>query len=150
MDYVLVFAKKSDSEEFIVVEKQKPDFQKGRFNLPGGKIEPGEGEMDAALRELNEETGFTPTGIFLYGILVGSWGKVFCFLANLPDGEIKPRDGEIERFFWSDFRTIKYDDRLLPNLKIIIPLMLSGLRDWTILDEGCSTFGLKHQFAVAV
>lgn len=32
------------------------------FGLPGGKIEPGETEVEAAIRELMEETGLTFTG----------------------------------------------------------------------------------------
>ncbi|MGB3457290.1 MAG: NUDIX domain-containing protein [Litorimonas sp.] len=33
----------------------------GEWSLPGGRIEPGEGETTAALRELAEETGVTAT-----------------------------------------------------------------------------------------
>lgn len=33
--------------------------RKGEWSIPGGRIEPGEREQDAALRELLEETGIT-------------------------------------------------------------------------------------------
>jgi len=45
--------------------KRTSDPYKGKYNLVGGKIEPGEDGFDAAYRELEEETGITPTKITL-------------------------------------------------------------------------------------
>ena len=42
-----------------LIEKQKPEWQKDCLNGIGGKIEPNENSLDAAVRELKEEAGVT-------------------------------------------------------------------------------------------
>lgn len=41
----------------LLIEKTKPDWQKGRLNLPGGHIEQGETCLQCVRREFQEETG---------------------------------------------------------------------------------------------
>ena len=42
--------------EVLLIRRGQPP-RAGEWSLPGGRIEPGESEQDAALRELAEETG---------------------------------------------------------------------------------------------
>lgn len=42
--------------EVLLIRRGRPPRQ-GEWSLPGGRIEPGERAVDAALRELDEETG---------------------------------------------------------------------------------------------
>lgn len=44
-------------DEVALIEKAKPDWQKGLFNGVGGKIEPRETPRAAMVREFREETG---------------------------------------------------------------------------------------------
>jgi 8-oxo-dGTP diphosphatase len=43
-------------DQVLLIRRGTPPMQ-GSWSLPGGRIEPGERAMDAALRELAEETG---------------------------------------------------------------------------------------------
>ena len=49
--------------------KRAKEPYKGKYNLVGGKINPGENKMDAAYRELGEETGIKKNDIDLTHIL---------------------------------------------------------------------------------
>lgn len=148
-EWVVVLVKHGFQMVFVV--KDKPEWMVGRINLPGGKMEPGESAVDCAARELKEETGFDlkhkPTYM---GKLMGGWGIVHCLRAEMQLEQIKPREGETEKPFWSHWEDVKSDVRLIPNLKIIVPLICANMRDWIVYDEGFSVPGNPHQVAVTV
>lgn len=48
-------------EEVILIQKEKPAFQKGKLNGVGGKVEDMEPSQDAMVREFFEETGVQTT-----------------------------------------------------------------------------------------
>lgn len=54
-NYVLCIA--NDTENYIMIQKNRPDWQKGKFNYVGGKIENDETPLNSAIREFYEETG---------------------------------------------------------------------------------------------
>lgn len=62
LNVILVYNK---NEEKILMCKREKEPYKGKFNLVGGKVEQGEKELDAAYRELQEETGITKEDINL-------------------------------------------------------------------------------------
>lgn len=55
-------------EEFLLVRRANPPDQ-GLWGFPGGKIEPGEGLLAAALRELEEETGVKARAVKAFAAL---------------------------------------------------------------------------------
>lgn len=57
IEYVCVVLFDTDSDKVIMVKKNRPDWQAGKLNFPGGKINSNETVKDAAIRELKEETG---------------------------------------------------------------------------------------------
>lgn len=54
--YVLGFAFSPTLEKVVLIQKRKPEFQHGKFNGVGGKIEEGETPAEAMKREFEEET----------------------------------------------------------------------------------------------
>lgn len=160
MQYVVIFPRVVNyGSKILLVEKDRPDWQKGRLNLVGGKIEKGETPEQAALRELQEESGLLPIQVnkitpnennprkseissvaikpTVMGQIVGSWGIVYCVKVPILFGqEIHPAKGETEEVAWHDWIKVKTDERLLPSLKIVIPLMSMGVINWVISDEG--------------
>jgi len=56
--YVVGFAFDNNRERVALILKQRPNWQRGRLNGVGGKVEPGEKFLDAMVREFQEETGY--------------------------------------------------------------------------------------------
>lgn len=152
MDYVVVFPKIVNSgTKILLVRKDKPEWQKGRLNLVGGKIEPGESPLDAAVRELKEESGLEPVGQpILLGAIYGTWGVVRCIRIPVMDTTICQGEGETEEVFWTDWHSIKDDPLLIPNLRVIIPLMMANMNGWIVEDEGPSQGKATHTISVTV
>jgi len=146
-DYVLVHAQPADMQSHtdwygdvdvpvLLVKKKNPPWQVGKYNLVGGKIEPGESPVDAAIREFIEEAGpnkkeRTPEQM---GIVKGDWGNIYCFKKSV-DADFFPSQA-IEKVVWMDWEKAKNHEDLMPNLRIIIPLLAMGLRGWAITDNG--------------
>jgi len=62
-----------DMGSVALVRKNRPEFQAGLLNGPGGKLEPGEQPIDAMIREFREETGAETT--------VDAWQRLLEFHA---------------------------------------------------------------------
>ena len=60
-DYVLVLAV-SDKERLVVIKQYRRGIDDYVYELPAGWIDKNETPMQAAIRKLKEETGFTSTG----------------------------------------------------------------------------------------
>jgi len=59
---VAIIAITSDNK-LVVVEQYRKALERTLIEIPAGKIEPGEDPKDTALRELEEETGFTASDL---------------------------------------------------------------------------------------
>lgn len=87
MKYVLGFMFNEDLTKVVLIEKTKPDWQKGLLNGVGGKIEPFEQGIDAIIREVEEECGLKSAWFdWKYGLSMKSddW-QVEVFYTNYLD-----------------------------------------------------------------
>ena len=64
----LIIVYNSREDKILMCKREKEPY-KGKFNLVGGKVEQGEDELQAAYRELQEETGITKNDISLVHIM---------------------------------------------------------------------------------
>ena len=59
--YVLGFLFDKEVSNVVLIEKNRPDWQKGKLNGIGGRVEELETSYDAMIREFREETGLDIT-----------------------------------------------------------------------------------------
>lgn len=147
-EYVIVSVFRG--HRILLVEKDRPEWQKGKLNLVGGKIEAGESVADAVIRELREETGLETDcdTLRVCGKIVGDdyivHCAVCCVCEHIEDLEPRPREGETEKVSWHQFSVVKNDPRLIPNLKVIFPLLLLEIEGWEIRNTSgdCRDFSI--------
>ncbi len=71
-DYVVTFLFNNELDKVWLIEKQKPEWQKGCLNGIGGKIEAYDGEpIVAAQREMMEEAGCNALNLQYLGYMEG-------------------------------------------------------------------------------
>lgn len=149
--YVLCFAQQVPFKtlpEVVVIERVKEPHA-GRLNLPGGKIEPGERAEQAAVRELEEETGLKAVlaDTRLLGTIEGETWQVhvcYCPYRSTPAlgrsqeaFTVSPEEGQVLTLA---IREALSDPLLIPNLKVIIPLCVVKATGWTITDHEDGVF----------
>ena len=124
-------------EHVLLIEKKRPDWQAGRFNLPGGKIEDGETIHQAASRKLMEETDLNspPEMIRLMGTIKGPDFVVYVCYCDYDPQDAFAVSVTDERVFWMPIKEALQSPRLLANLRLVIPFCCVGLTAWHITNE---------------
>lgn len=86
-EYVLGFAFDTRPvRRVLLIQKEKPDWQAGKMNGIGGKIEPGENDVCAMAREFREECGIDTHPLEWRKFLVMDFpgARVHCFSVHRP------------------------------------------------------------------
>lgn len=124
-------------EQVLLVHKQKPDWQVGKLNGPGGKVEDGETPLQCVARECLEETCLDiPTDdwrhfatILNNGVFDGHKAQIEFYTATYPGQLSDACRGDYEEVEW--FNISDLPDNCLQNLYFMIPLAREALRGHT-------------------
>ncbi len=113
----------------LLIRKQR-GIGAGLINGPGGKIDPGETAMEAAIRETTEEVGVVPTGVveagelrfhFLDGL------RLHCTVFRADGHEGEPVETPEAIPLWHTLDDIPFDE-MWPDDELWFPMLLAG--DW--------------------
>lgn len=127
-----------ENDKVMLIHK-KTGLGKGKVNAPGGRIESGETEEVAAIRETTEEIGLVPGNLrkrgelhFIFTDGYSLHGSVF-FADKYSGIPIETREADP---FWCDIDKIPYDE-MWEDDHYWLPLALSGysFKGYFIFDD---------------
>jgi 8-oxo-dGTP diphosphatase len=126
-NYVLGFLFSIDEEWVLLIEKTKPEWQRGKLNGIGGKIEIGERSHDAMVREFKEETSLEVKTWDEFATLSGPFYNMFCYSSHASKELLQsfksPTEELVEMYDVESVTGLYYPT--LPNLQWLIPMALS-------------------------
>jgi len=114
----------------ILLIRKKRGLGAGKINGPGGKIEPGETALEAAIRETQEEIGVTPRDIEERGVLHFQFAdgySLHCAVFVAQDFEGEPIETVEATPLWFEIANIPYDEMWADD-RHWLPRVLAGGR----------------------
>lgn len=124
--FVGVVLKDERSRIYLIKETDKYSISKERWNIPGGAVNKDEGFIEAAIREIREETGFQASIASLLGCYKckkgdNSW--IFIVLeARFTGTAGKKTDPDVKQGKWfnkEDFLKISSSKIVHPDMKLV-------------------------------
>ncbi|MDK3764314.1 NUDIX hydrolase [Staphylococcus pseudintermedius] len=94
-------------QQVVLVKQYRKALEQELLEIPAGKLEPGEDRESAAMRELEEETGYKAKKLTLIGEVYGTPGfsneKISVYFAdNLVEGKVNLDEDEfVEKVLYS-------------------------------------------------
>lgn len=138
MEYTLAFIFSKELEKVLLITKNRPDYQAGKLNGIGGKIEPGEDPLAGMMREVREETSLDIAAEHwqFAGNLVGKDWKVWIYTTIYPGEFGDALSLTDEPVVW--YETDSLPPHCLENLFWLIPFCKGKLLDPRIKTILCT------------
>jgi len=114
----------------ILLMRKKRGLGAGKINGPGGRLEPGETPLDAAVREVQEELCVTPRGITRLGEIRFQFTdglSLLGYVFSASDILGEPAETDEALPLWTPVDAIPYDEMWADD-RIWMPWLLDGLR----------------------
>lgn len=134
-DYVVGFLFTHGHRDVALIRKNKPEWQRGRYNGIGGKIELGENPKQAMTREFLEEAGvvindWEPfiTLSFFNGVRVYFFRSVLAHNDYDTARRVKSQTDEDVGWYCITLLGAIPGVNTLPNLKWLVPMAITGAK----------------------
>jgi len=103
----------------------------GYYDIPGGKIEDGETAEQAAIREMEEETGIVVKNLKHRGrFIADNPNKIFDFEVFLTaDFEGEPQDFAENTSEWIEIEELLKKEKIFSNIMLLDKFFINGLID---------------------
>ena len=116
----------------LLQRKSAGRFGEGKWNGPGGKVQPGETPLECAVREVREETGLTVSRLTEQGVVDFYFGEkpepdwvVHIYMTSTFSGE--PRESDEGELRWFSLDDIPYGEMWMDDTHWL-PVLLEGKR----------------------
>lgn len=136
-EMVLGFVFDAPLEWVALIRKQRPDWQKGKWNGIGGRVQPGEDPLTAMVREFEEEAGlnipepYWTRTVVMDGRMHG-W-RVHVFTTNSHYAhDVQTKTDEVVAMF--KLSSLHQFDGIISNLSWLIPLQLEVWRSEAVIE----------------
>jgi 8-oxo-dGTP diphosphatase len=115
-----------DEEGRILLVRRRNDPGSGLWSVPGGRVEPGETDTQAVIREMAEETGLTVEPGALVGRVQRGPYAIADYRCAVVGGSLHAADDATDAR-WCDAAALED----LP----LVPLLMDTLRSWNALPR---------------
>lgn len=128
----------TDAYRVVLIRKNRPEWQAGKLNGVGGKVEQGESKEQAMTREFKEETGVLLEGWHRFASLTWEQGVVHFFRHFVPPWQVDAcrtvTDENIE--LHPVHALLDPEQRLgvTPNLRWLVPLAAHRHDTYDVID----------------
>ncbi|HJQ46265.1 MAG TPA: NUDIX domain-containing protein [Amycolatopsis sp.] len=115
-----------DSQGRLLVIQRGHDPGRGLWSLPGGRVEPGETDEKALIRELYEETGLAVEPVRLAGAVVRGRYEIHDYVCEVTGGTLRAGD---------DAADARWVDADAFSALALTEGLAETLRDWNSLPR---------------
>lgn len=123
-------------DQVLLLQEYRHAIKKTCYEFPCGMIDKGEKPVDAAIREVKEETGFLVEEIIDLGYFYPSFGstteKIYLFFAKCK-GQIERELDNLEEITWQLIDRKEIDKMILEN-KIVCGAAIAAWLKWKLMS----------------